>query len=148
VDLAGRSLVGMAPNRVARLGVGYVAQVRNVFRTLTVEENLQIGTYIPSARADARRATESVLELFPRLAERREQAAGTLSGGEQQMLALARAIVQRPRLLLLDEPTRSLDAAAAERLWSALESRQCAVLIATHRPEDVERCGGRVELPV
>jgi ABC-type multidrug transport system ATPase subunit len=64
-----------------------------------------------------------------------------------QQLALARALLAQPRLLLLDEPTRSLDAAAAERLWSALESRPCAVLMATHRPEDVEHCGGRVELP-
>jgi branched-chain amino acid transport system ATP-binding protein len=117
VELEGRSIAGLEPNRIARLGVGYVPQVRNVFRRLTVEENLQIGTYIAG---DAEAATAGVLELFPRLAERRRQPAGVLSGGERQMLAMARALVAGPRLLLLDEPSAGLSPAFTDIVFEKI----------------------------
>ncbi|HET7566739.1 MAG TPA: ABC transporter ATP-binding protein [Gaiellaceae bacterium] len=104
--LAGRSLGRLRPEAVARLGVAHVPEGRGTFAELTVWENLRLGAYTRrgSLKADA----DGVLAYFPWLDDRRHQQAGTLSGGEQQMLALARAFVQRPRLLLLDEPSLGL----------------------------------------
>jgi branched-chain amino acid transport system ATP-binding protein len=106
LDLGGRSLARRGPESIARLGVAHVPEGRGTFVELTVWENLRLGGIARrgSLRDDFRR----VLEYFPWLEQRRAQQAGTLSGGEQQMLALARAVMQRPRLLLLDEPSLGL----------------------------------------
>jgi ABC-type branched-subunit amino acid transport system ATPase component len=102
----GAEITGERPHRVVRRGVGYVGQRDNVFPTMSVEENLELGTR--SSRAATAEQLPEIFELFPRLAERRRQAAGTLSGGERQMLAMARALMAKPELLLLDEPSAGL----------------------------------------
>jgi branched-chain amino acid transport system ATP-binding protein len=106
IELAGRSLARRGPESTARLGVAHVPEGRGTFAELTVWENLRLGAHVRRGSLEA--DFERVLEYFPWIETRRTQQAGTLSGGEQQMLALARAIMQRPRLLLLDEPSLGL----------------------------------------
>jgi branched-chain amino acid transport system ATP-binding protein len=105
----GRDIAGMAPYRLARLGIGYVPEDRRIFRLLSVLENLRTGLDRPEVDAARRQALlDKVYASFPILAERRHQAGGTLSGGEQQMLAIARAMMLEPKIILLDEPTEGL----------------------------------------
>jgi branched-chain amino acid transport system ATP-binding protein len=108
VRLGGMPIGGLATEAIARLGVAHVPDGRGTFTDLTVEENLRLGAYVRSDRAGVRQDLERVFGYFPRLAERRRQQAGTLSGGEQQMLAISRALLMRPRLLMLDEPSFGL----------------------------------------
>ena len=98
----------MTPHRIVDLGISHVPEGRNVFPRLTVKENLEIGAYIRRDRQEIRKDYTMVMETFPQLARRKRQTAGTLSGGEQQMLAMGRALMSRPRLLLLDEPSMGL----------------------------------------
>jgi branched-chain amino acid transport system ATP-binding protein len=104
----GKSLVGQRPDRVLGLGLGYVPQGRVVFTQMTVRENLQMGAYLERDKARIQQAMEWVFALFPRLRERARQLAGTMSGGEQQMLAMGRALMMRPRMMMLDEPSLGL----------------------------------------
>jgi branched-chain amino acid transport system ATP-binding protein len=99
---------GLESHTICNLGIGQVAEGRQVFPTLSVLENLEVGAMLPRARASAKRSLEEVLAMFPRLAERREQLAGTLSGGEQQMLAIGRCLMGTPELIMFDEPSLGL----------------------------------------
>jgi branched-chain amino acid transport system ATP-binding protein len=104
----GRSLVGQRADGVLALGLGYVPQGRVVFATMTVRENLEMGAYLERDAGRLQQAMDFVYGLFPRLYERRRQMAGTMSGGEQQMLAMGRALMMRPKMMMLDEPSLGL----------------------------------------
>jgi branched-chain amino acid transport system ATP-binding protein len=108
VQFDGRPIAGQRPDQLVRVGLGYVPQGRVVFPRMTVLENLEMGAFTVADRRAVARSLEYVLALFPRLAERRGQLAGTMSGGEQQMLSVGRALMTRPKMILLDEPSLGL----------------------------------------
>jgi len=116
----GEPIHGLPPHRIVEKGVVQVPEGRQLFGHLTVRENLMVGSHIPAARARRAETLATLFELFPVLAERQGQLARTLSGGEQQMLATARALMARPRLLMLDEPSWGLAPILARRLFEAL----------------------------
>ena len=113
----GRSIGGLPPHRIVELGIAHVPENRRLFPRLTVEDNLRIGAFIPQARAQFKQQLDRIYGMFPRLKERRDQAAGTLSGGEQQMCAIGRAMMSRPKLLLMDEPSAGLAPLVVEQVF-------------------------------
>ena len=131
LGLAGREIAGLAPEARAAAGIGWVPQERNIFRSLTVQEN------ITAVARPGPWTIDRIFALFPRLEERRHQSGGSLSGGEQQMLAIGRALSLNPRLLLLDEPTEGLAPIIIEELLRALrrlfrEERMAGILVEQH----------------
>jgi branched-chain amino acid transport system ATP-binding protein len=118
----GEDLAGRRPHEIARRGLVLVPEGRGVFAQLTIEENLAMGAYARRDRPGIAADTERVFALFPRLRERARQTAGTLSGGEQQMLAIGRALMSRPRLLLLDEPSMGLAPLMVERIFEVVRA--------------------------
>jgi branched-chain amino acid transport system ATP-binding protein len=115
VLLGGEDVTGMRAHELVQRGIGYVPQNKNVFQTLSVQENLEMGMFLRPKETQRRMA--HVLELFPRLAGRRKQRAGSLSGGERQMLAMARAMMMEPQVLLLDEPSAGLSPALQDQVF-------------------------------
>jgi branched-chain amino acid transport system ATP-binding protein len=112
-----RSLAGLPAHRIVEEGIAHVPENRRLFPRLTIEENLRMGAFVPDARRHFRERLAWVYELFPRLKERRNQAAGTMSGGEQQMCAIGRALMSRPKLLLMDEPSAGLAPLVVEQVF-------------------------------
>jgi branched-chain amino acid transport system ATP-binding protein len=122
VRFRGRDVTGLDSHATCDLGIGQVAEGRQVFPTLTALENLEMGAMLPRARARAKRSLAEVYELFPRLAERRHQLAGTLSGGEQQMLAIGRCLMAQPELIMFDEPSLGLAPADGQEVFRIIRT--------------------------
>jgi len=120
VMFEGREITGQPSYRVCNLGIGQVAEGRQVFPSMTVKENLEMGGAIPRARARAAETYEKVMTIFPRLFERQKQSAGTLSGGEQQMLAIGRCLMGQPTLIMFDEPSLGLAPAIVQEVFQVV----------------------------
>jgi branched-chain amino acid transport system ATP-binding protein len=122
IYFAGQDITGLDSHEICNLGIGQVAEGRQLFPSLTTSENLETGAMLPRARARAKQTMEEVFALFPRLSERKKQLAGTLSGGEQQMLAIARCLMGRPELIMFDEPSLGLAPTVARELLRAIRA--------------------------
>ncbi|MFS8524954.1 MAG: ABC transporter ATP-binding protein [Limnochordales bacterium] len=121
IQYEGRELTTAPPERIVEMGIAHVPEGRRVFPMMSVVENLELGAFTRKDKAGIREDMERVFELFPRLAERRNQLAGTMSGGEQQMLAIGRALMTRPKLLLLDEPSMGLAPLIVENIFEIIQ---------------------------
>ena len=119
VDFMDRKISGTAPHKIVELGIAHVPEVRRIFTRMTVEENLEMGAFT-APNASVEESKEQVFQRFPRLKERRKQTAGTLSGGEQQMLAMGRALMSKPSLMMLDEPSMGLAPILVEQVFDII----------------------------
>jgi len=120
ISFEGASILGKSPEQIARLGISLVPEGRDIFPSLTVEENLRLGAFTQREKSEYRRKLDEVYDLFPVLKERLQQPGGTLSGGEQQQLAIARALMSSPRLLMLDEPSLGLAPALVDQIFELI----------------------------
>jgi len=146
IRFEGASLVRTPPHAIAALGIGHVPEGRRVFARMTVRENLELGAYTVPSRKTVTDRLDEALATFPRLAERIGQKAGTLSGGEQQMLAIARALMSSPRLLLLDEPSLGLSPILVQTIFSviaAIHARGTTILLVEQNARQALRIASR-----
>jgi branched-chain amino acid transport system ATP-binding protein len=145
LELRGRDMTPLAAHQRAALGIAHVPEGRRIFPSLSVLENLELGSYRRAARRQRAQGLEAVLALFPVLRERRQQLAGSLSGGEQQMVALGRGLMAQPDLLLLDEPSQGLGPRVVEQIFETIDrirkSRRLTILLVEQRVvEALELC--------
>ncbi|TQF77090.1 ABC transporter ATP-binding protein [Elioraea sp. Yellowstone] len=149
IVMTGVKLADVPPEKVVELGIAHVPENRRLFPRLTVEENLRMGAFVPAARARFRERLEFVYALFPRLRERRDQLAGTMSGGEQQMCAIGRALMSGPRLLLMDEPSAGLAPVIVQQVFELvrrIRAEGYTVLIVEQNVQQVLRVVDRAYL--
>ena len=121
ISMEGKDVLATPPHRIVSLGIAHVPENRRLFPRLTVEDNLKMGAFMPEARAKHDQRLEFVFSLFPRMKERRHQLAGTMSGGEQQMCAIGRALMSDPKLLLLDEPSAGLAPVVVQQVFELVK---------------------------
>jgi len=121
IEFKGKSLVGLAPEQIVRQGISYVPQVANVFPSLNIIENLEMGGYLTDSKS-VKRQIDKVLEIFPALVKKAKQKAGSLSGGERQMLAMGRALMLEPELLILDEPSAALSPILVQEIFNLIQA--------------------------
>jgi branched-chain amino acid transport system ATP-binding protein len=141
-----QSIESLAPHLITTMGVAFVPENRRLFPRLSVRDNLRLGSYLFRKRKDREAPLEVVFQLFPRLAERLDQRAETLSGGEQQMLAIGRALMTRPRLLMLDEPSQGIMPKLVDQIFAAIDAIRSAgttVLIVEQRLAECLRIANR-----
>lgn len=146
IAFAGRDLRECSPDAIVRLGIGHAPEGRRVFGRMTVRENLDLGAYTRRDKAGIAADVERVLEIFPRLRERIDQKSGTMSGGEQQMLAIGRALMSRPRLLLLDEPSLGLSPLLVRTIFAVIREINAAgttVLLIEQNASQALACANR-----
>jgi len=122
IRFIGRNISGFEPHQICNLGLGHIPEGRQVFPSLTTMDNLALGAILPRARSKAKQTISEIFTLFPRLAERKKQLAGTLSGGEQQMLAIGRCLMSCPELIMFDEPSLGLAPALVKALLQAIRA--------------------------
>jgi len=140
ISMEGKSMTSVLPHEIINWGIAHVPENRRLFKHMTVEENLELGSFSPFLRKNVYKQLEFVYDLFPRMAERKRQAAGTLSGGEQQMCAIGRALMSNPKLLLMDEPSAGLAPLIVERIFNLvndLNKKGYTVLIVEQQVEQV-----------
>jgi branched-chain amino acid transport system ATP-binding protein len=149
IAMEGADLVATPAHRIVEAGIAHVPENRRLFPRMTVEDNLRMGGFTPAARPKFRRRLDVVYELFPRLRERRHQLAGTMSGGEQQMCAIGRALMSEPKLLLLDEPSAGLAPVVVQQVFelvTRLRGGGLTVLVVEQNVQQVLRVVDRAYL--
>src|ERR1700688_4558726 len=149
MHMEGTDLIATPPHRIVELGIAHVPENRRLFPRMTVEDNLRMGGFIPAARSKFRERLDFVYQLFPRLLERRHQLAGTMSGGEQQMCAIGRALMSDPKLLLLDEPSAGLAPVVVQQVFELVKRIRASgltVLIVEQNVQQVLRVVDRAYL--